>query len=1382
MDTDKLQQTNSFIKGMNIDFADGYLDDEQYRFARNLRLTADKKSNSGELNLIEGVTEYNVTYNNRPIDCTEILATASIRNYGIIVTKTEKEPKNSYWIYIRPNGNNVIVSYPQKENGSTSVCQAEITLKFTIQVKDSVSGALKNSAVVINIPEGTLTTNAENSYKVSDHEIHALYGPYICTADDYENKYNFVFDPIVDLQYHVTINEINATWCIYRFNNDDGVATRVFGPCMEPLWNQDGNYKLSTVTRWESDQNVKLYIADGVHGLMTFNIAEDNGTLISNVSKVDSIYLPKIETQIDEDTNGNLKPAVVQYTYQLYNKYGISTTMAPLSVPQNIYEKHRNIIGIPYGTPGNISIKLTIPVISDNSFRKIKIYRITYEQNGSQPTVEVIHDATLKDQKKEFTLTDSGLPALETLQASELSSLSGLNIKPTSIESKENYLFASNIGYKEDDIYYDWNATENVTVDLVYKENQDLNNKSLQRGEIYRYGIVLYNENGIKSAAKWIADIKVPSAQENNFVKYENGELKYYAAGIKVTVNNLPESCSGYEIVRCERTVHDSTIVMQGLLSNTILCSSDKSDFEDYYSSSPVISLDNYSLGWLEADGRKPILNYNTHAQSSQELFTFISPEISYQADDIQSILDSNEDLYIEVLAVYTNADVKSHGNESYGVRYELDRDDQFAMLDVYSDDESKRLKYSVHSKGDKYYKFIGSGPYNIQGGSRPLKIIHFDRSVAFANATINGNSEIYFPNNNYSIYKFNTVPSKWIENTTEDKNTFITHAKLPQLYEWNELYDDEGKTNIGTKLTSIDQYNYDNITYGSLSAQISEDGVVPLEKLDVAEDLRGYGSTYYGVLGQLMGPNGKQMLLKLEKVPAAVSELYKGSTTAADASGFKCCLCNIKRKPSYPYMGESDVAKQNSIYLSNGFYFPSTTEGTSVEVYDGDVYIGQFEHLHMTKWWDKKQLYGSKSTSIYYIPVESRINFSLAHGTKFTDIYDTSNSGWIQYKPASITAKMDVQDNNQMRTINYTQTKPMYQYNTAYSAPMNAVMHSAELIDHSSSQYDCRIHYSNPKLNNEIIDSWQTFAPANFLDVDTRFGEITGLRLFKDKLIYWQENAMGVLSVNERSLITDASNAELILGTGDVLSRYDYITTSYGMKKDQYCDAQSKDRLYWWDYHKKDLCALDGGQCVSLSDTKNVRSYTDSSTLNENPILTYDSENNELLACVCKDESLVYSEQVEGFTGVYELKPTDYIQFNDSLLLLDGKDIFKYNTSVDKKAYGFKNSLTPSIEFIVNKYTMHNKVFDNQIINMTFDDKDHIRFTYKTPLNQEGSVMGDKMRDFECNYKLAIPRHKNSEYGDRLRGKTMSCTISSMSNSTDFSIQSVLTKFRISL
>jgi hypothetical protein len=66
---------------------------------------------------------------------------------------------------------------------------------------------------------------------------------------------------------------------------------------------------------------------------------------------------------------------------------------------------------------------------------------------------------------------------------------------------------------------------------------------------------------------------------------------------------------------------------------------------------------------------------------------------------------------------------------------------------------------------------------------------------------------------------------------------------------------------------------------------------------------------------------------------------------------------------------------------------------------------------------------------------------------------------------------------------------------------------------------------------------------PANHLDVDTRFGPITGLRTFGNKLIYWQSSATGMFSVNERTQITDNNNLPLILGTGGVLTRYDYIS-----------------------------------------------------------------------------------------------------------------------------------------------------------------------------------------------------------------------------------------------
>jgi len=95
----------------------------------------------------------------------------------------------------------------------------------------------------------------------------------------------------------------------------------------------------------------------------------------------------------------------------------------------------------------------------------------------------------------------------------------------------------------------------------------------------------------------------------------------------------------------------------------------------------------------------------------------------------------------------------------------------------------------------------------------------------------------------------------------------------------------------------------------------------------------------------------------------------------------------------------------------------------------------------------------------------------------------------------------------------------------------------------------DVRTHYSETKSTDELVDSWSKFKAANYLDVDSRYGPITDTRTFNNDLIFWQRDATGHYSVMEKSMITDESNTTLVLGTGTVLSRYDYLSTVNGMK-----------------------------------------------------------------------------------------------------------------------------------------------------------------------------------------------------------------------------------------
>lgn len=508
------------------------------------------------------------------------------------------------------------------------------------------------------------------------------------------------------------------------------------------------------------------------------------------------------------------------------------------------------------------------------------------------------------------------------------------------------------------------------------------------------------------------------------------------------------------------------------------------------------------------------------------------------------------------------------------------------------------------------------------------------------------------------------------------------------------------------------------------------------------------------------------------------------GSIQLYADSSFGTFLCNLRHN-IIPYGGYDYTSRQLNTYYSYGDYHLAEKENSAI-VFDGDCYIEPFEYVSLHKFYNKDANTSKLPTFsvIYSIPVETNINLALTNGFEFSRNYQLEGVTNLQIEPSDVNELL-VQD------------EPLYVYNSVYSQNPTVKLFEANIEsaqDTASSDMDYRIYYSNRKDNDERMDSWLVFQSANYLDVDTRYGAITELRTFHNNLLFWQEQASGLLSVNERVQITTGSNMPLMLGTGDVLSRYDYFNSKNGMKENEFADAQSDSMLIWWDHNKHELCAYGGeGTGISiLSKAKSVQNFLnkqyDENKLLDEPMLSYDKRFNEFLINITNGTdkeagSLVYSEMSQTFIGLYTITAKYALSFSDKLLLTDTKNIAEWNKG-DGNAVWLNTELTPYVKFVVNKSPSTVKVFDNAEFGGRFYEGNvaPLSFKFNTPLKQQGALASSEITDREYSFRFAIPRETiNDGWGKRLRGKTMQVELSSSSNSTDFSLQYVINKFRIS-
>ena len=576
---------------------------------------------------------------------------------------------------------------------------------------------------------------------------------------------------------------------------------------------------------------------------------------------------------------------------------------------------------------------------------------------------------------------------------------------------------------------------------------------------------------------------------------------------------------------------------------------------------------------------------------------------------------------------------------------------------------------------------------------------------------------------------------------------------------------------------TSIDTFDYNNwVSNGMYDLRLfdNETQAGVLHKDNLAITWKNINRENVKEARGWIGPGPICMLMKLKTSFDKSGSQYAG--------GLYSLLCSIQHDASQ-FAGLSASEKQYDIYYGFGSY--GTSDNSATIVFDGDVYINTSEFVNMFKTYNFNSLYDTIPSVqfVYYIPMESTINTMLDYGMNYTN---TQNDN-LMLEPGEITGIA-------------TQDRPLHQYNLIYSNnSVSDEFYNAESLQEDVNNYPHRIFFSSINTSTEDVSTYTTFKALDYIDAETRYGEINDLLAVKDTLYFWQSQAFGKLSVNERSLVTDNNNNTVQLGQGGVLQRTDYLDTKHGMRDQDYSAIAVDNSVFWIDILNKSIMAF-SGQVANYGTAMNVQNYINSNiNPDKHPVIDYDVEHGELLCQFDKnDNQLVFNTQAGIAQGVYTRKYDDTIQFNNTLfgLHLNTGTYTQYNNLDETKQAEEGCYLTPTVlSFVVNANPEITKVFDNQQIvtlkrSYTEEFEENFMksrvFEYTTDLtgftydNNEDQLITDR----EGNILYAIPRIPNddgsaAQYGNRVKGKWMNVTMTDKAPRIDYSISEILTKYR---
>jgi len=673
------------------------------------------------------------------------------------------------------------------------------------------------------------------------------------------------------------------------------------------------------------------------------------------------------------------------------------------------------------------------------------------------------------------------------------------------------------------------------------------------RGEVYRYGVVFYNDKGEESFIKWISDIRIPEPWEAPAGDLDAFDLSEYlddgagdkrintkSIGIEFTFTNLPSDITGFRVVRVERQKKDKTRLgtgaLFGALRSRVRINGDKADclslasFADSNHNSPVHFINNdfsegeTGLGYIYGvPGEHGDTTAATRVTRENSLGIIKFPELDFNE------YQTNDATHIKLLSLYSfSRDLPTVPGPPPG------------------------------ADADTYYTGVNDST------GREL----FNQGVCYW--------------------------ADYVDNNTKASGAFL--VKYTSVF-------DNGR-NIVTLLNQ-QEVDIEGIIPSSFSPTMLALDYHHIG-IECFKSNADFELSSFGTKSLFCRFGGS---CQLPDTPFNNSHidypLYNETTKDPYFRIVALCRYNTGQ-----YGGPWRASRYNNEYIAASDFFPIDIVAStqSIKVYNGDIYTSYYDTTLTFFHWKEDYSYPSSGTiasasglgAIYdpastrmsalaiCFPCETEFNIAYRHGDLWNNeqVFTSDTTATIQNIAAGAAGP---------EFAKFLAEAP--EYNRAYSQENNIKKYFPRPFNFlTDEEHPNWVWVSEEKFDREIQDNWRRYLVNNYLPLEGNYGPINKITNLKERLFTLQDRGVSIVSSQEQTALPDSATGAIFqVGTGTILARYDYLSKEYGCFH-QHSVITGPGAVYFFDSRIKRFFRIGesktGPMLESLSDVKGLSAF----------------------------------------------------------------------------------------------------------------------------------------------------------------------------------------------